>query len=81
MPRARARVVPSARQDGARAPRLLFDLEGLIKGFPVCIQFLGTHSASECSLNMFGVCQVLCQPVEAILNRNLALFLKDFTVG
>lgn len=30
---------------------------------------------------MFGVCQVLCQPVEAILNRNLALFLKDFTVG
>lgn len=30
---------------------------------------------------MCGVCQVLCRPVETILNRNLALVLKDLAVG
>lgn len=46
VPRARARAVPSARQDGARDPRLLFDLEGLFKCFPVCIPVL-RHSVSQ----------------------------------
>lgn len=30
---------------------------------------------------MLGVCQVLYQPVKTVLNRNLALVLKDITVG
>lgn len=46
VPRDRPRAVPVARQDGARALRLLFDLEGLFKGFPVCILVL-KHSVSQ----------------------------------
>jgi hypothetical protein len=81
--KAGTRTVPPTWQDGAKALRLLFDLEGLFisRASLSASKFLGTQSAIKCSLDMFGVCQVLCWSVETILNRNLALVLKDLTVG